>query len=88
MSLNSLDLMREQSFLNPTTPLYVLRIKFRWNFPGDSVVKNLPANAGDRGSIPAPGRSYLSWDDEAYVPQLLKPTYPRAWVAKPEKPAQ
>jgi len=55
---------------------------------GDSVVKNLPANAGDRGSIPAPGRSYLSWDDEAYVPQLLKPTYPRAWVAKPEKPAQ
>ena len=25
-------------------------------FPGGSVVKNLPANAGDVGSIPGPGR--------------------------------
>ena len=27
------------------------------NFPGGSVVKNLPANAGDAGSIPGLGRS-------------------------------
>ena len=27
-----------------------------WGFPGGSVVKNLPANAGDIGSIPGPGR--------------------------------
>ena len=27
------------------------------DFPGGSVVKNLPANAGDVGSIPGPGRS-------------------------------
>ena len=26
-------------------------------FPGDSVVKNLPANAGDTGSVPGLGRS-------------------------------
>ena len=26
-------------------------------FPGDSVVKNLPPNAGDTGSIPELGRS-------------------------------
>ena len=26
-------------------------------FPGDSAVKNLPANAGDAGSIPESGRS-------------------------------
>ena len=26
-------------------------------FPGDSVVKNLPANAGDTGSIPGSGSS-------------------------------
>ena len=26
-------------------------------FPGDSVVKNLPANVGDLGSIPRSGRS-------------------------------
>ena len=30
-------------------------------FPGGSVIKkkNLPANAGDMGSIPYPGRSYM-----------------------------
>ena len=30
---------------------------YKWGFPGDSVVKNLPANAGDLGSIPGSGRS-------------------------------
>ena len=28
-------------------------------FPGGSGVKNLPANAGDTGSIPDPGKSHL-----------------------------
>ena len=28
--------------------------------PGGLVVKNLPANAGDTGSIPGPGRSHTS----------------------------
>ena len=28
-------------------------------FPGDSVVKNLPANAGDMGSIPDLGRFHM-----------------------------
>ena len=32
-------------------------IKDSWGFPGGSVVKNPPANAGDAGSIPGPGRS-------------------------------
>ena len=27
-----------------------------WDFPGGAVVKNLPANAGDTGSSPDPGR--------------------------------
>ena len=31
-------------------------LSFR-GFPGGSVVKNLPANAGDTGSIPGSGRS-------------------------------
>ena len=30
-------------------------------FPGGSVVKSLPANAGDQGSIPGPGRSSGEW---------------------------
>ena len=32
------------------------------NFPGDPVVKNLPANSGDTGSIPGPGRFHMPWD--------------------------
>ena len=34
-------------------------------FPGGARVKNLPANAGDTGSSPGPGRSY--------TPQATKP---------------
>ena len=29
------------------------------DFPGGEVAKNLPANAGDTGSIPGPGRSHM-----------------------------
>ena len=29
------------------------------DFPGDAVVKNLPASAEDMGSIPGPGRSHM-----------------------------
>ena len=30
-----------------------------WGFPGGSMVKNLPANAGDVGLIPGLGRSHM-----------------------------
>ena len=40
-------------------------------FPGGSVVKNLPANAGDTGSIPHPLKQL------SHVPQLLS-LYSRA----------
>ena len=30
-----------------------------WDFPGGREVKNLPANAGDAGSIPDPGRVHI-----------------------------
>ena len=30
---------------------------YKWGFPGGTVVKNLPANAGDSGSIPESGGS-------------------------------
>ena len=32
-------------------------------FPGGAVVKNLPANAGDTGSSPGPGRSHMLWSN-------------------------
>ena len=36
----------------------LLRVAKR-DFPGGAVVKNLPANAGDMGSSPGPGRSHM-----------------------------
>ena len=33
------------------------------DFPGDSVVKNPPAYAGDTGSIPGRGRSHMPWSN-------------------------
>ena len=55
-------------------------------FPGGAVVKNPPANAGDTGLSPGPGRSHMPWSNytrapqlpslcsTAREPQLLKPT--------------
>ena len=40
-------------------------------FPGSAVVKNPPANEGDTGSSPGPGRSHMLQSNEARVPQLL-----------------
>ena len=40
-------------------------------FPGDAVVKNLPANAGDAGSSPGLGRSHMPRSSWAREPQLL-----------------
>ena len=36
-------------------------------FPGGAVVKNPPANAGDTGSSPGPGRSHM--------PRATKPVH-------------
>ena len=33
--------------------------KLFWGFPGGSVVKNPPANAGDMDSVPGRGRSHM-----------------------------
>ena len=42
-------------------------------FPGGTVVKNPPANSGDTGSSPGPGRSHMLWSNSVCEPQLLKP---------------
>ena len=31
----------------------------KWDFPGGTIYKNLPANAGDMGSIPGLGRFHM-----------------------------
>ena len=40
-------------------------------FPGGTVVKNLPANAGDTGSSPGLGRSHMPRSNWARATQLL-----------------
>ena len=37
----------------------ILHQKKLLGFPGGAAVKNPPANAGDMGSIPGPGRSHM-----------------------------
>ena len=42
-------------------------------FNNGPVLKNLPANAGDTGSIPGPGRFHTWWSNQARAPPLLSP---------------
>ena len=39
--------------------IFTFRFKGKWVFPGSWVVKNLPANAGDTGSIPGLGTFHM-----------------------------
>jgi len=67
-------------------------------FPGGSVVKNPPASAGDRGSIPDPGRSGMLWSNWAHrlqllslcsraqEPQLLSPCVTATEAIRPQSP--
>ena len=67
-------------------------------FPGGSVVKNPPASAGDRGSIPDPGRSGMLWSNWAHrlqllslcsraqEPQLLSPCATATEAIRPQSP--
>ena len=51
---------------------YLLSKVFKfWDFPVGAVVKNPPANAGDTGSSPGPGRSHMPQSKYAHAPQLL-----------------
>ena len=44
----------------------------RGDFPGDAVIKNLPASAGDTRLIPGLRRSHMPWNNWAREPQLLR----------------
>ena len=66
-----------------------------WGFPGGAVVKNPPANVGDMGSSPGPGRSHMPWSNQACAPQLLslratttEVRAPRSHAPQQEKPLQ
>ena len=51
------------------------------------MVKNLPATAGDMGSIPDPGRFLTLWGTGTDVPQLLSLCF-RVRALQQEKPLQ
>ena len=69
-SLNRIVLTCAFFFVN-IIPQYSLLQKPNEEFPGGSVVKNPPANAGHMGLITSPGRSCISQSNEAHVPRLL-----------------
>jgi len=45
-----------------------------WDVPSGPVVKNLPDNAGDLGSVPGLGRSHMPWGNKAHALQILSPS--------------
>ena len=51
--------------------------KNTWGFPGGSVVKYPPANAGDKSLMPGLGGSHMQRTNKACMPQLLSCS--RAW---------
>ena len=48
-----------------------LKSRYR-DFPSGPLVKNLPGNVGDRGSIPGLGRFLMPWGNWAHAPQLQR----------------
>ena len=42
-------------------------------FPSGAMDRNQPANAGDMGWIPGPGRFHMPLNNKAHGPQLLSP---------------
>ena len=75
IELGSPALQADSSLFEPSRKLYLTAllkynshiIQFThlryitWGFPCGSVVKNLPAKAGDKDSIPDLGRSHMVW---------------------------
>ena len=57
------------------------------DFPGGTVDKNLPANAGDTGLIPGPGRFHMP-QQLSLCTTTPEARLPRACAQQQEKPPQ
>ena len=68
-----LSLFANDRILYIENPKDATRKLLELGFPGGAVVKDPPASAGDMGSSPGLGRSYMLWNNEACAPQLLSP---------------
>ena len=69
------------------TDVFVKSLKI-WDFPGAPVVKNLPANAGDTGSNPSPGKIPHATEQPSPGATTTEPMCPGAFVPQQEKPPQ
>ena len=78
---------------------FLIEQKHFLGFPGGSMVKNPPPNAGDVSTIPEPARSHMLWSNEAHTSQVLslcpgdwdpqlKPMSLRVCAPQQEKPPQ
>ena len=52
------------------------------------MVKNLPANAQDTGSVPCPGRSHMLWRQLSLCVRTTEACMPRAHALQQEGPLQ
>ena len=66
VSLNMLILRELKDFILPSY------IPFFWGFPGGSVIKNLPASAGNMNSVPGLGRSPGGGNDNSLQYSFLE----------------
>ena len=54
------DINCSSIFLDPSPKAKEIKAKIKkWGFPGGALVKNPPANAGETGSSPGPGRPHM-----------------------------
>ena len=56
------------------------KTKTKQDSPGGPVAKNPPTNAGDMGSIPAPGRFHLPWGGLSLCATTTEPVHSRAYA--------
>ena len=59
-----------------------------WDFPGGTVVENLPAKAGDTGSSPGPGKPPHAAEQQSLCATATEACVPRARALQQEKPPQ
>ena len=68
---NKTENIKKSRFYEKQHEESIMSLKPRERFPGGSVMKSLPANAGDTDSIPDAGRYHMARSNEGRGPQLL-----------------
>ena len=59
LPFNFQSIMQYTYILHINNVKYIILNNILWGLPGGAVVENPPANAGETGSSPGPGRSHM-----------------------------